>query len=163
MFHAGVLRQNLTILASAPPSFVFSPLDGWLAKSGLRFGWLANALFETQRKGGAERASENGLSLLLSLLLCISAFQTSPLGRSLSSVQDFLHYRAIHIGESVVAADVAPSQSRVIEAQQMQHGGVQIVNVDFAVDHFKTHVVGLAVSITGLDSTPAIQAQKLCG
>ena len=43
---------------------------------------------------------------------------------------------AFHIGETEVAAVVAERQAFVFEAQKMQDGGVQVVNVNFIDDRF---------------------------
>ena len=40
----------------------------------------------------------------------------------------------MHIGEAVVAATVAIGKTFVIEAHEMQDGGVQVVDVNFVFD-----------------------------
>ena len=49
-----------------------------------------------------------------------------------------------------VAAGVAIGELLVIEAQQVQHRGVQVVNVDLLLDGLKAEVVGGAVDIARL-------------
>ncbi len=41
-----------------------------------------------------------------------------------------MHDFAMHIGEAVIATLEAISESLVIEAQEMQHGRLQVVDVD---------------------------------
>ena len=59
--------------------------------------------------------------------------------------QNFLHDGAIHIGEPEVAAEVASSETGMIETEQMQHGRVQIVKMHFAVDDLVAHRISLAI------------------
>ena len=54
-----------------------------------------------------------------------------PKGRS---GDDFLRHLAVNIGQAVVAARVAVGQLFVVEPQQVQDGGVQVVDVDPLLD-----------------------------
>ena len=40
----------------------------------------------------------------------------------------------MHVGQSEVAAEVVPCEDCMIDAEQVQHRGVEIVKVDFASD-----------------------------
>ena len=40
------------------------------------------------------------------------------------SREDFTHHLAVDIGEAEIAAEVAPSEALVIQAKQMQNGGM---------------------------------------
>ena len=51
----------------------------------------------------------------------------------------------MNIGEPEVTANLVKGRSRVVHAEQVQHGRVQVVNVDFAFDHAVAQVIGLAV------------------
>lgn len=51
----------------------------------------------------------------------------------------------MNIGESEVATEMVPGQSRVVDAKQVQHRGMQVVNVDLSVDDVVAHVIGLAI------------------
>ena len=51
----------------------------------------------------------------------------------------------MHIRQTEVAARVAVGEPSVVEAEQMQHRGVQIVQVDFVVDRKVTVVVGRVI------------------
>src|SRR5579884_4364314 len=62
----------------------------------------------------------------------------------LSSRQQLLHDLPMHVRQAEVAALEAVGQLRVIEAQQMQEGRVQVVDVDLVLDHVEAEVVGLA-------------------
>ncbi len=56
------------------------------------------------------------------------------------------------VGESVVAAAVAVGEASVVDAHEMEQGGVQVVDVDFIVDRVPTEFVGGAVSMAGFDA-----------
>ena len=47
---------------------------------------------------------------------------------------DLPDHASMHIGEAVVAASVAVSEAFVIETQEVQDGGVQVVDVNFVFD-----------------------------
>ena len=61
--------------------------------------------------------------------------------------QDLFDHRAINIGEPEVAAEMSRSQSGVIDPEQVEHRGVQIVNVNLALDDLEAHVVGFTGAI----------------
>src|SRR5262245_22224869 len=54
-------------------------------------------------------------------------------------------YFAVHVGEAHVAAAEAQGEAGVVHAEEVQHGGVQIVDLDFLVDDVVAVVVGGAV------------------
>ena len=56
------------------------------------------------------------------------------------------------VGQAHVAAGEAHGQSFVIEAQQVEHGGVEIVDGGFALDHFVTIFVSFAVDAAAFDA-----------
>ena len=64
----------------------------------------------------------------------------------LPSRHDLFHHVALHIGQPQVAAAVAVGQLLVIEAEQVQDGRVQVVDVDPALDALAAVVVGGAVA-----------------
>ena len=49
----------------------------------------------------------------------------------------------MHVGQPELAALVLERQPLVVEAQQVQHGGVQVVDVDAVLDDVEAEVVGL--------------------
>ena len=53
----------------------------------------------------------------------------------------------MHIGQTKIAPRVAIGQALVVEAQEMQDGGVQIVNVDRLLDCREAELIGGAVDV----------------
>src|SRR5688572_25322568 len=58
----------------------------------------------------------------------------------------------MNIGQAEVAAAVVEGEAGVVQAQQMQNGGVPVVNVHGVDDGFVAVVVGGAVTHAALDS-----------
>ena len=56
-----------------------------------------------------------------------------------------LHHAAVDIGQPEVAAAVAVGQPLVVDAQQVQDRGVQVVDVDAVLDGVHAELVGGAV------------------
>ena len=56
------------------------------------------------------------------------------------------------IGEAEVPAAVAVGEFFVIKAEQMEHGGVEVVDVDFVFNCLKTEIIGRAVDLAAFDS-----------
>src|SRR5579883_3417085 len=71
-------------------------------------------------------------------------------GHSLS--QHLAHDLAAHVGQAVIAAGVPVRQALVVEAEQVQHGGMEVVDVDALRDGPEAEVVCGAVDITALDA-----------
>ena len=59
--------------------------------------------------------------------------------------KDLLHHFPVDIRQAEVAAGVAVGQFLVVEAQQPQDGGVQVVHVDLVLDRVVAELVGRAV------------------
>ena len=59
--------------------------------------------------------------------------------------QHLLHHPPVHVGQAEVAAGVAVGQLLVVEAEQVQDRGVQVVDVDLVLDRVVAVVVGGAV------------------
>ena len=53
----------------------------------------------------------------------------------------------MHVGQAVVAALEAEGQPRVVEAEQVQQRGVQVVDVDRVGGDVEAELVGLAVRV----------------
>ena len=70
-----------------------------------------------------------------------------------SSGKHLLHNVAFDIGEPKVAALVPVIEPLVIQAQQVKHRGVQVVQMHLAVNCAKTVFVCLAVRQSTLDAT----------
>ena len=67
------------------------------------------------------------------------------------SRQDRLDDRSVDVGQTVVAALELVSQAGVVDAQAVENGGVQVVNVHRVLDNVVTEFVGVAVSDARLD------------
>ena len=75
--------------------------------------------------------------------------------------EQLLHDLAVHVGQAEVAALEAVGQLRVVDAEQVQDRGVQVVDVDGVVDDVVAEVVGLAVArCPRLMPPPAIQMRE---
>src|SRR4051794_28213960 len=59
---------------------------------------------------------------------------------------------AVHVGQTVVAALIFERQARVIDAQQMEDGGVQVVHMHGVGGDVVGEVIGLAEGEAGLDA-----------
>ncbi len=66
---------------------------------------------------------------------------------------------ALHIGEAVVAPSVPVGESFVIEPEEMQDGGVEVMDVDLPGDRLVTELVGGSVDVAGLDASAAIHME----
>ena len=82
------------------------------------------------------------------VLLSGCAPRRNPLGSS----QNFIHHLAFHIRQPEIAALETVGQLRVIEAETMENGGVQIVHVNLILGHVETEFIGLAKGHAGLDA-----------
>lgn len=69
------------------------------------------------------------------------------------SGQDALHDVAVDIGQAEIATRMAIGESFVIEAQQVQHGGVQIMNVDAIFDSPISKFIGVPVGEPAANTT----------
>ena len=58
----------------------------------------------------------------------------------------------VHVGQAEVAALEAVGQPLVVDAEQVQHRGVQVVDVDDVLDGVVAELVGRAVGDAALDA-----------
>lgn len=65
---------------------------------------------------------------------------------------DVMDNFAVDIGESEVASGVAVSEFFVVEAEEVQHGGVEVVDVDAIFDGLESEFVGGAVDVSAFDA-----------
>src|SRR4051812_46812354 len=94
---------------------------------------------------GWSRAASLAVSLVNSNRFCrLTKSSCDAFGPPTALREDALHHVAFHIGQPEVAAAVAVGELFVIEAEQVQHGRVQIVDVDAVFDALAAVVVGLA-------------------
>jgi hypothetical protein len=63
---------------------------------------------------------------------------------------DVMHYVAGDIGEAKIPTAVAVSQLGVIHTEQVEGGGVEIVNVDGLIDGLEAEVVGGSIGCATL-------------
>jgi hypothetical protein len=63
---------------------------------------------------------------------------------------------AVDVGQPEIAALEAVGQPLVVEAQQVQDGGLQVVDVDLVPSDAETQLVGFPVRIAAFDSAAAI-------
>ena len=62
--------------------------------------------------------------------------------------EDFFDDVAMHVGQTEVTTGVAVRQALVIEPQELEHRGVQVMDVDLVFDGLKAEFIGLAVEHT---------------
>ena len=62
------------------------------------------------------------------------------------SGKNIFHHVPTHIGKAKVSPGVAECQFLVIEPKDVQHGGVQVVRVDFVIRCGVAVIVGFAVA-----------------
>src|SRR5437773_11795683 len=66
--------------------------------------------------------------------------------RSLTSLcENFLNHAAVHVGQPAVGAVVADGEPFVVDAEQVQDGGVDVVTIDLALAGPPGPFVALAV------------------
>jgi hypothetical protein len=73
-----------------------------------------------------------------------------PAGHGLC--QQWLDKQAVHVGEAETAALKFVSQLGVVETEQVQNGGVEIVNMNTIPDHVEAQIVGLSHHQAGFDA-----------
>src|SRR5262249_25561016 len=61
---------------------------------------------------------------------------------------EFVHDAAMHIGQPEVTPGRAEGELLVVEAEQRQDGGMEVVDVDFVFDRLKAVFVGGPMNIT---------------
>ena len=62
------------------------------------------------------------------------------------SREDLLYEFAMHVGEAEITAGVAVGEALVVNAEEVQDGGVDVVNIDGSFDRKVAEVVELAVA-----------------
>jgi hypothetical protein len=67
--------------------------------------------------------------------------------------EDVVDDVAEHVGQSEISTGIPIGQFFVVETEQVQHGGVQVVAVDFAVDGFDSIFVGRSVGDSAPDAS----------
>ena len=83
-------------------------------------------------------------------IVCCRKFGAAP--STALSRQDFFHHVAVHVGEAKVSALEGVGEAFVVDAEQMQHGGVEIVNVEDVFDGVVAEFVGRTVGDSASNS-----------
>ena len=68
------------------------------------------------------------------------------------SEENFPHDFSFYVGKTVITATMSVSEAFVIEPQQVQHRGVKVMDVNFAIDRCHTEFVGGPVNVAGPDT-----------
>src|SRR5262249_10266465 len=103
---------------------------------------------EEERVFGLPIPDSSALSVFLCDLCAVSA--ANPLSPSGFSRQDLLHDLAVDIGQAEIAALEFEGQFQMVDAHQVQHRRVQVVNVHDVLGGVVAEFVGLAVADTRL-------------
>src|SRR5579885_1727362 len=77
-----------------------------------------------------------------------------------ASGQNLLDQLAVNVGQAEVASGVAISKLRVIEAQQVEHRGMQVVDMHAVLDRLEAEFVGRADNLPPLDAATGQPASK---
>jgi hypothetical protein len=73
-------------------------------------------------------------------------------GAEVALRQHLFHYVAFDVGEAEIAAHVADREARVVQAEAVQQGRLQIVHVDLVLGDIHAQLVGLADDRAALDA-----------
>src|SRR5687767_14890924 len=76
---------------------------------------------------------------------------------------DFMDYFAADVGEAEVAAGVAVGEFLVVEAEEVENGRVQVVDMDGILGGFETELVGGAVDGAAFDAAAGEPNGKAVG
>src|SRR5687767_1634860 len=68
------------------------------------------------------------------------------------SREDVFDDVAVDVGEAEVSAGVAVGELFVVEAEEVKHGGVEVVDVDFVFGGFEAEFVGRTVGGAAADA-----------
>ena len=71
------------------------------------------------------------------------------------SGQQVLHNVSMDVGEAKIASGVSKGKSGMVEAEEVQNGGLHVVDVNLVLHHVKAEVVRPAVTEAALDSAPS--------
>ncbi len=70
------------------------------------------------------------------------------------------HHVTVHVGQPSLDAVVVDGQSLVVDPQQMQHAGVQVMPAQPVLCRLPANLVGRAVGSSARHAAPAIQIEK---
>ena len=66
---------------------------------------------------------------------------------------DVVDHVSVDIGESHISAAKAEGGAFVIEAEEVKHGGVEVMNFEFVFDDVVAECVGGSVSVASFDAS----------
>jgi hypothetical protein len=69
------------------------------------------------------------------------------------SRHDPVHHFAIHIGEPEIASGIAVSEAQVVDAEEVQDGGMEIMHVDLVLHRVVAELIRLAIRHAALHAT----------
>lgn len=69
----------------------------------------------------------------------------------------------MHVRQAEVPPLISVDQPFVVQPQQVQDGGLQVMHVDRRLDDAVAELISLAVDMPGPNAAPAIQMVKQCG
>src|SRR5205814_8009346 len=115
---------------ATPMDGVFLSLSAWriFSRTSANDSSAAATLFASGPKTSASKAMT-----ALSNFMC---FAGAPSG------DDVAHHFAVHVGQPEVAAAITVGELFVIEAQEIENGGVQVVDVDAVFDGVHAEFIG---------------------
>src|SRR3954468_10987224 len=79
------------------------------------------------------------------------------------SGQDLADDAALDVGQAEVAAGVAIGQLGVVEAEQVEHGRVQVMHMDLALDGLDAELIRGAVDVAALDTATSQPDRETLG
>ena len=77
--------------------------------------------------------------------------QAPPQGERVWSREDLPHYPTKNVGQPVITTTVAVCECFVVQAQGMQYGGVQVVDMHLVPDSMPAEVIRCAVHMASSD------------
>jgi predicted amidohydrolase len=131
-------------------------------------GWLMRWLPSRAHDNGMFLVFSNGVGRDDNEVRTGNAMILDPYGRTLAesfALEDDVggknrHHAAVDVGQAEVAAAVVVGQAGVVDAQQVQDRGVQVVDVDAVLDGVHAQLVGGAVHQAARTPPPASSIEK---
>lgn len=101
-------------------------------------GFPSPSALEKRQAGRIEERSDHAPALCRSIAPMTRSARITfrvvrPVGRCVSD-EDLTNHVAVDVGQAIVAALEAVSETLVVEAEQVENGGVQVVDVNRVLD-----------------------------
>ena len=100
----------------------------------------------SRQQAGRDPGRRRGLAFLVQRRNRSRFARANPV----DSANQLLDDLAVDVGQPEVAAGVAVGELLVVEAQQMEDRGVQVVDVDLVLDGLEAELVGGAMDVAAL-------------